>query len=299
MRTIIHCLALASTSFAVAACCAETSAQPAENPAVYNRLTDESTAAALGLTDEQKASVAAIITERDAAIAAAETDDAKTAGAIDAQSRLAALLTPEQQTQFAELFNAPRIKFNFRFQKWSEVLPWVALEAGLSLSMEEAPEGTFNYSDRREYAPEEAIDLLNGWLMIKGFTLIHRDQQLMCISLKNGIPAGMVTRIALDELPKRGQFEFVSTLIPLEARDPALVLAEIEPLLSQWGEAKPLAATKQLLVTDAANIVRSIQRVALLVPPPKAAPKPPAPKEAPKPELKVYPLEHANPEKAG
>lgn len=299
MRTTIHCLTIVSVSLAAALSCAQASAQPAENPAAYNRLADEETAAAIGLSDEQQASVAAIFTERDAAITDAETDEAKSAVAADAQAKLAALLTPEQQTRFSELFSSPRIKFNFRFQKWSEVLPWVALEAGLSLSMEEAPEGTFNYSDRREYTPKEAIDLLNGWLMIKGFTLIHRDQQLMCISLKDGIPAGTVARVPLEELPDRGRFEFVSVLIPLEARVPETVMAEVEPLLSQWGEAKPLTATKQLLVTDAADIVRSIQKVAMLVPPPKAAPKPPAPKEAPKPELKVYPLKHANPEKAG
>ncbi len=299
MRTTIHCLAMASISLAAALSCTPASAQPAESPAVYNRLADDSTAAALSLSDEQKASVATIIAERDAAITAAETEEAKSTAATDAQSKLAALLTPEQQAQFSELFASPRIKFNFRFQKWSEVLPWVALEAGLSLSMEEAPEGTFNYSDRREYTPQEAIDLLNGWLMIKGFTLIHRDQQLMCISLRDGIPAGTVARIPLEELPDRGRFEFVSVLIPLESRVPETVMTEIEPLLSQWGEAKPLTATGQLLVTDAADIVRNVQKVAMLVPPPKAAPKPPAPKEAPKPELKVYPLKHANPEKAG
>ncbi len=299
MRTTIHCLAIASIGLAAALFSAQASAQPAENPAVYNRLADTETAVAIGLSDEQKASVARIMTERDAAITAAETEEGKSAAAADAQAKLAGLLTPEQQTKFSELFSSPRIKFNFRFQKWSEVLPWVALEAGLSLSMEEAPEGTFNYSDRREYKPEEAIDLLNGWLMIKGFTLIHRDQQLMCISLKDGIPAGTVARVPLDELPNRGRFEFVSVLIPLEARVPETVMTEIEPLLSQWGEAKPLTATGQLLVTDAADIVRNIQKVAMLVPPPKAAPKPPAPKEAPKPELKVYPLKHANPEKAG
>ncbi|MFA9564081.1 MAG: hypothetical protein ACERLM_05175, partial [Acidimicrobiales bacterium] len=31
------------------------------------------------------------------------------------------------------------------------------------------PPGTFNYSDTREYAPTEAIDLLNGVLVTKGY----------------------------------------------------------------------------------------------------------------------------------
>ena len=295
MNISLRCSASAGAGLFALLLSATSYAQPAERTDSYDRIADEATAAALKLTDEQKTSVATVISERDAALAAAENDEAKAGVTADAQEKLAAVLSEEQQTQFSALFDTPRIKFNFRFQKWAEVLPWVAGEAGLSLVMETAPEGFFNYIDRREYKPDEAIDLLNGWLMIKGFTLIRRDQLLMCISLKDGIPDGTVPRVSLDELPNRGRFEFVSVLIPLEARDAAVVMAEIEPLVSAWGEAKPLPATKQLLVTDAADIVRSIQQVALAVPPPKAAPKPPAPAPAPKPVLTTYPVQHANP----
>ncbi len=299
MKTILRCLAPVGVSLAVLFVCAVASAQPAESDSRYDRLAEDATASALALTDEQKASVATIISERDTALAAAENDEAKAAITADAQTKLAAVLTEDQQTQLAELFTPPRIRFNFRFQKWAEVLTWIAGEADLSLVMEEAPEGTFNYSDRREYEPDEAIDLLNGWLMIKGFTLVRRDQLLMCVSLKDGIPDGTIPQIPLEELPDRGRFEFVSVLIPLDARLSETVMTEIEPLVSAWGQAKPLAATKQILVTDAADNVRTIQRVVELVPPPKETPKPPAPQPPPKPELKVYPLQHANPEKAG
>lgn len=298
MNITLRCLALAGVSLAALSFCPAATAQSAENDGRYDRLTDESTAAALALSDEQKSSIATIVSERNEALAAAENDEAKAGITADAQTKLAAVLTEDQQQQFAALFQTPRIRFNFRFQKWADVLTWLASEAGLSLVMEEAPEGTFNYSDRREYEPDEAIDLLNGWLMIKGFTLVRRDQLLMCISLKDGIPDGTVPRVALDDLPKRGRSEFVSVLIPLEARDADTVMTEIEPLISAWGEAKPLAATKQVLVTDAADIVRTVQRVVEQVPPPKTTPKPPA-QPAPKPELKVYAVEHANPEKAG
>lgn len=298
MNSTFRCLTLVSVSLAALSFCPAATAQPAEDSSLYDRLTDEATAAALALSDDQKASVATIVSEREAALAAAENDEAKAGINADAQTKLSALLTDDQQKRFSALFRSPRIRFNFRFQKWADVLTWLAGEAGLSLVMEEAPEGTFNYSDRREYAPDEAIDLLNGWLLIKGFTLVRRDQLLMCISLKDGIPDGTVPRVTLEDLPNRGRSEFVSVLIPLEARDPETVMSEIDPLVSAWGEAKPLAATKQVLVTDAADIVRTIERVVEQIPPPKTDPKP-TPQPAPKPELKVYPVQHANPEKAG
>ena len=127
---------------------------PAVPPGSWIRLADESVAEALSLTDEQKASVAALLQERETALASADSDQARTTVLADYEAKLQQLLTDEQKEQFARLYDEPRITFNFRFQKWSDVLPWVAVEAGLSLAMEEAPEGTFNYSDRRAYTPD-------------------------------------------------------------------------------------------------------------------------------------------------
>ncbi|MCH2211671.1 MAG: hypothetical protein MK110_10230 [Fuerstiella sp.] len=290
MNINVRCLVFVGISWLVLLTCTMTYAQSEVNSVLYDRLASETTAAALSLTDDQQASIASIIAERNIALNAAEDDGAKAGIAAEAQTKLEALLTEQQQTRLAALIEKPRIRFNFRFQKWAEVLYWVAGEAGLSLAMQEAPEGTFNYSDRREYEPDEAIDLLNGWLMIKGFTLVRRDQQLMCISLKDGIPAGTVPRIPLEDLPKRGRFEFVSVLIPLDKRDASLVMTEIKPLVSAWGDVRAMAATKQLLVTDSAEIVRNIQQVAMDVPPPR-----PAPGGGPKPVLTTYPVQHPNP----
>ncbi len=272
--------------------------QLAEVTVEYARLADESTAAALSLTDEQNAAIATIIAERNEAVAAAE-DSAKAGMRSAAEQKLSALLTADQQEAFATLFSQPRLKFNFRLQKWEAVLDWVADEAGLSLVMDEAPPGTFNYSDSKEYTPTEAIDLLNGWLLTKGYTLVRRERLVMCLNLKGGLPDGAIPRITLEDLETRGRFEFVSVLIPLDGRPADETLTEISPLLGTYGKADLLAATQQLLVADSAATVRTVQQVVKKIPLPKkaATPKPDVP--APKPELKIYPIEHANPEQAG
>ncbi|MCP4175268.1 MAG: hypothetical protein GY758_31345, partial [Fuerstiella sp.] len=161
---------------------------------------------------------------------------------------------------------------------------------------------TFNYSDSKEYTPTEAIDLLNGWLLTKGYTLVRRERLVMCLNLKGGLPEGAIPRVTLEDLGTRGRFEFVSVLIPLEGRPADETLTEITPLLGTYGQADMLAATQQLLVADSAATVRIIQQVVNKIPLPKQVvpPKPPKPPEpAPKPELMVYPIEHANPEQAG
>ncbi|HID22861.1 MAG TPA: hypothetical protein EYP14_10745, partial [Planctomycetaceae bacterium] len=69
-----------------------------------------------------------------------------------------------------------KLRFNFRYQRWVDVLEWFAQQADLSLVMDAPPPGTFNYSDTRAYTPTEAIDLLNSVLLPKGFTLIRRER---------------------------------------------------------------------------------------------------------------------------
>ncbi|MEZ6060670.1 MAG: secretin N-terminal domain-containing protein [Planctomycetaceae bacterium] len=299
---IPHCssvIALLVTATLAATIPSTTFGQPAESPDIYARLNEAAAAQALALTSEQQAEVKRLITQRDAELAAAENDAARDAVRRNAEQQLKAVLTADQQSKFTELFQEPRLRFNFRFQKWADVLNWMATEAELSLVMDEPPAGTFNYSDNKEYTPTEAIDLLNGWLLTKGYTLVRRERLLMCLNLKDGLPDDAIPRVTTEELPLRGRFEFVSTLIPLEGRPAETVLTEITPLLGKYGDARMLAATQQLLVADAASTVRTIAAVVQQVPVPKK-PEPPAAKPpAPKPELKIYPIQHANPKQAG
>lgn len=284
----------------IAGACSATFAQNGSPD--FGQLAAPGTASSLRLSDEQKASIAATISRRDAALANAEDDAAKASTIAAAQKELAAVLTAEQKATFQKLFGTPRLRFNFRSQRWPEVLDWMANEAGLSLVMEDPPPGTFNYSDSKEYTPTEAVDLLNGWLMTKGFTLVRRDRLLMCLNLKGGLPDGAIPRVTVDELADRGRFEFVSVLLPLDGRPADTALTEISPLLGTYGKAEVLAATQQILVADAAQSVRTIQQVVAKIPLPVRPPAPPKPKAkppAPKPELIIYPIEHANPEQAG
>ena len=103
-----------------------------------------------------------------------------------------------------------RLQFVFRYQPWLDVLEWFAEHAELSLVLNAPPPGTFNYTDTREYTPNEAIDLLNGVLTGKGFTLVRRGRMLMVIDLVDGVPEGIVPTVTLDALDKRGRFELVT-----------------------------------------------------------------------------------------
>ncbi|MEZ6043008.1 MAG: secretin N-terminal domain-containing protein [Planctomycetaceae bacterium] len=302
MSSILSAFIRAFLCVSAVGCCLSAYAQDSganDNRTDYGRLKDVQTASNLKLTPEQQTAIAEALAKRDAALAEAADESAKAAIISAAEQELATLLTAEQKTAFEKLFGTPQLRFNFRSQKWATVLEWMASEAGLSLVMDEPPPGTFNYTDSKDYSPTEAIDLLNGWLLTKGFTLVRRERLLMCLNLKGGLPDGAIPRVTEEELADRGRFEFVSVLLPLAGRPSETALLEIKPLLGTYGKAEVLSATQQILVADAAQTVRTIQQVVEKIPVPA---KPPAPRPqppAPNPELVVYPIQHANPEQAG
>jgi type II secretory pathway component GspD/PulD (secretin) len=257
----------------------------------FARLADPGIAAALNLSAEQSAQMRTLLEQRQAAMTAATDEAGRTAALQQSDAAFRSLLTEDQLRLFAALFSEKQLRFNFRSQKWPEVLEWVAREADLSLVMETPPPGVFSYSDSKDYTTTAAIDLLNGWLLTKGFTLVRRERMLMCLDLKSGLPEGAIPRIEPAELATRGRFEFVTVLFPLQNRLPDAVVTEVQPLLGTWGKVKPLPQTSQLMVSDTVANLRLLETVLSRIPASAAAASGP-------PELIVYPLNHANPEQA-
>ncbi len=177
--------------------------------------------------------------------------------------RPAAKIDPEDspRRRSAAADDGLKLRFNFRYQPWSDVLDWFAEQAGFSMVMDAPPEGTFNYTDVRDYTPAEAIDLLNSVLLTKGYTLVRRDQMLMLINLEEGIPENLVQVVPLDSLDSRGEFELVSVLIPLSSLTCDEAEQEITKLMGPQGSIIKLAKAKQIKVTETAGRLRTIRSV--------------------------------------
>ncbi len=264
---------------------------PVPVPPDFARLADPGIAAALNLSLQQTEQMRQLVEQRQVALTAATDEASKSAALSQSDAAFRSLLTEDQQRLFVALFSEKQLRFNFRAQKWPEVLDWVSREADLSLVMETPPPGVFSYSDSKEYTTTAAIDLLNGWLLTKGFTLVRRERMLMCLDLKAGLPEGAIPRVVPAELATRGRFEFVTVLFPLENRLPDAVMLEVQPLLGTYGKVKALPQTSQLMVSDTVANLRLIELVLGRIPASAGAASGP-------PELLVYPLTLANPEQA-
>ena len=184
-----------------------------------------------------------------------------------------------------------RLRFNFRYQRWSDVLEWFAEQADLSLVLDAPPPGTFNYSDSRDYSVSESLDLLNSVLLTKGYTLIRRERMLTLIDLSGEFPESLIPKVTIEEAEKRGKHELVTVEFTLGGRDPIAAVAAVEPLLGPYHTILPVVPTRQLFVTDRAGVMPNVQKVVQSLPEPKAPPTPPTPPKPEPKELKVYPID--------
>lgn len=150
------------------------------------------------------------------------------------------------------------LSFNFRYAPWTDVLTMFAEAAGLTLDLNAVPPGSFNYRDNRKYTPMQALDVLNGYLLQKGYVLVRRDEFLVVVNIDNGIPPNLVPTVTVEELPTRGRNELMTVLIPLEGMTADEAATESRELLGPQGKVVPLNKANKIVVTD---IGSNLQRI--------------------------------------
>ncbi|MHB0959816.1 MAG: secretin N-terminal domain-containing protein [Pirellulaceae bacterium] len=156
---------------------------------------------------------------------------------------------------------AVKLRFNFRYQPWEDVLDWLAEQADLSLQSTLVPEGTFNYSDSREYTPTEAIDLINGVLLTQGYTLVRRGRLLTVLNLDDEVPDVLVEFVPVEKIDDRGEYELIKTVFHLAKMEPTDAEQEIQQLLGPGRKMIVMPKSRQILVTETAGKLRTIRDV--------------------------------------
>eukprot|EP00456_Euglypha_rotunda_P068658 TRINITY_DN5_c3_g1_i7.p1 TRINITY_DN5_c3_g1~~TRINITY_DN5_c3_g1_i7.p1 ORF type:complete len:1219 (+),score=314.53 TRINITY_DN5_c3_g1_i7:2816-6472(+) len=154
------------------------------------------------------------------------------------------------------------LSFNFRYAPWADVLKLFAEAAQLTLDLNDVPPGTFNYYDDKTYTVTEALDVLNGYLLPKGYVLVRRDRFLVALNIDNGIPPSLLPTITVDELSKRGANELLIVDIPLEGGLEAdKIVGEVKELAGPWGKVAALKNTNSLNIMDTGSNISRIIRL--------------------------------------
>ena len=182
-------------------------------------------------------------------------------------------LMDDEFMEFMDLMDEPddgKLRFSFYAAPWREVLEWFAERADLSLVVEVLPVGTFTYRDDRAYEVDEALDLLNSYLLTRGYTLVRRERLLLVIDLESPIPEELITLVTLDELDQRGRYELVKCVFPLARMTADEARRMIEGFLGPQGMVIAFPAARQILVTETAGKLRTIRDMIARVEDPKA-----------------------------
>lgn len=258
-------------------------------------LVHPSIAERLSLSDEQRVQIQQELQARATSLATAKSPSEQNAVRKQSRDKILGLLSEEQRTAFQATVAAQDLMFQFNETEWNVVLDWFARQQELTLVMDRTPPGVFTYSDKRPRSPSEGIDLLNGVLMTRGFTLVRREKMLVVMQLSESIPIELLPRVELDKLTERGKFELVSCIFPLGGRPVASVLAEVQPYLNGYARAFPIASGSKLLVVENAGKMATINELIASVPPPVAPPKPKPPVPPPAPVFAAYTIGSLDP----
>jgi len=251
----------------------------------YGQLLHPNVADRLGLTDAQRAEVQQLMNKRAQDLAQTTVDDIEAHEKIVAESdeKLKAVLTPEQQRIWPKVLEPTGLRVIVKDQPWEQFLLWFADKVGKELTWEAPPTGTLTYSSPGEISPSELLDKINSRLLIRGYTLLNNDHNLILVNLRRDrLSPEYMPRVDATTLDKYGDFEFIAYTLPLERRDVAVVKQQMAPFRGQYNKVIDLPGNSLLIIDTVFNI-KNLEKIALAVNNPKA-PEQPKPPEPPKPE---------------
>lgn len=150
-----------------------------------------------------------------------------------------------------------KVAFNMKGQPWEIVLQWLADASAFSLDWQELPGDSLNLITTREYAMEEARDLINRHLLSRGFTMIVNGEVMSIVRTKELNPA-MVQRVTPDKLVSIPDHTMCKVSFDLDWLIADEAVEELKPMLSAAGQIHKLSRTNRLEVVDTAVSLRQI-----------------------------------------
>lgn len=154
-----------------------------------------------------------------------------------------------------------KLQFSFDGAEWKTVLDWLAQESNLTLVVDALPPGQFNFTDRREYTPDEAIDVVNSWLVTRNFVLLRNANLLVLLNLENEVPPNLVREVSAEKLDELGSYAFARCTFAPQALTIDQVKEEFSALLGDHGQMVVLPNTGRLVVTDMVSQLRTMKKV--------------------------------------
>ena len=157
--------------------------------------------------------------------------------------------------------DSEKMSFNFKHAPWTDVLTDFAERAKLTLDLTATPPGTFSYFDRRPLTSTEVLDVLNGYLLQRGFILVHRDDFLVCINIDDGVPPNLIPYVTASELLERGNNELLTVVFPVKGAEIKPLAEQVGEMLGPQGKSVGIEEAEALVVTDIGSNLRRVHEM--------------------------------------
>ena len=149
------------------------------------------------------------------------------------------------------------VAFNIVGQPWEAVLQWLSDASALSLDWQELPGDSLNLITTHEYTMEQARDLINRHLLMRGFTMIVNGEVMSIVRTKDLNPA-MVVRVTPKDLEDLADHTICKVSFNLDWLVADEAVEELKPMLSSAGQIHKLSKTNRLEILDTAVSLRHI-----------------------------------------
>lgn len=155
----------------------------------------------------------------------------------------------------------PRIRFNFIELPFSEVLNFMAREAGLPVIREAPlPPGSMTFISAADYSLAEALEILNLNLSMHGVRL-ERDRKYLTLRSLEDAARRPTPVLSQDELDDIDPSEFLTIYLPLNNAIASQVSERITPLIKAPGMVQAIDQQNMLIVVDTAAQCRRLREI--------------------------------------
>src|SRR5262249_4939833 len=122
--------------------------------------------------------------------------------------------TPPAKAEPQKLYS-----FEMRNKPWNQVMEWLVDATGLAFVGPSMPQGTFNFIEpgKKQHTIPEIIDIINEGLQSNSekqkYILLRRERTFTLVPADETIDPGLLPRVNVDELDKRGTTEYVQMVL--------------------------------------------------------------------------------------
>src|SRR5262249_44476753 len=155
-----------------------------------------------------------------------------------------------------------KFKFTVAKAEWDKVFNWLKEETGKPVISKDRVTGTCQVlvPEGATYTLPQTIDLINQALLDQKYILIQRKHAFVLVPADEKIDPVLLESVDLKDLDKHGETEVVKVLLDVKGLAVEDIQAEVQKMLSKFGDVYALPRVNKFVLTDTVASIRQIEK---------------------------------------